>query len=480
MTIAFAMVIAACGTSQEVDRNTSGADVTEMSEAASTEAEMGEDVDTSADSKYIIKGADISSLQAVEDYGGKFYDFDGNEVDAIEFFLESGCNYFRLRIWNNPTESFDAGDYCDLEHTKVMAKRIKEAGGQYLLDFHYSDWWADPNSQSVPEAWKDLSDEELVQAVYDYTSEVLNALAEEDAYPDMVQIGNEIGNGMLWDYGSSDNPDGLAALLNSGISAVRDTTPDGEDTQIMIHVEYGGYSEPSQTFFQTIEAHGVTDYDIIGLSYYPYWHGTFAEVKQNIQNLYEKFGKQVVLAETAYPFTTENADDKRNLITEADTKLVGFEATPENQKLVLELLFNTVATTEGGLGAFYWEPTWLAVDGAGVSKGSGNEWENQALFDFDGNALPAIEAYSYELGSVDNDQALFVYPIENLEIDKNATDDMLLDELPEYADVLYMDGSIRQTPITWDISSKKVITDTHVAFKGKVLDFDISAGADLR
>lgn len=460
--------ISGCGKGNEPD--------TVVQDAQGDEAKADSDSKTG---KYFIKGADISSLEAVEDYGGKFYDFDGKEVDVVSFLMENGCNYFRLRIWNDPTLSFEAGDYCNKEHTLKLAKRIKEAGADYILDFHYSDWWADPENQTVPEKWKDMSQDEMIQAVYDYTFEVLSELANEDAYPDMVQIGNEIGNGMLWPYGSMDNPETLAAFLNSGIKAVRDTTPAGRDTKIMIHVQTGGSVGATEYFFQTIEENGVTDYDIVGLSYYPYWQGSFADMKENVDNIYEKFGKQTVLAETAYPFTNDNADSKSNMVSEADLKSVGIEARVDNQRLVLELTMNAVSECEGGLGIFYWEPAWLAVEGAGVSKGSGNEWENQTLFDFDGKALDAVRAFDFEPGSLDNEKAICVYSFEPIEIDEKASEEDLVLELPKTAKVLYMDGSIRDVEVTWDISSKKTITDTHVAFFGTVLDFSVSVGADL-
>ncbi|MBD5466860.1 MAG: hypothetical protein HDR21_01770 [Lachnospiraceae bacterium] len=471
------LVVGAAGCGKGAEEPTDSGNVTRDQGGAENDAQ--EEQPPAENTKYIIKGADISSLEAVEDYGGKFYGFDGSEVDVIKFLAENGCNYYRLRIWNNPTASFDAGDYCNLEHTIEMAKRIKEAGINYLLDFHYSDWWADPENQTVPAAWQGMSEEELAAAVYDYTAEVLTALAEENAYPDMVQIGNEIGNGMLWDYGSMEHPETLAKFLNSGIQAVRDTTPAGQETLIMIHVQTGGSVGATQTFFETIEANGVTDYDLVGLSYYPYWQGTFADMKANIDNIYEQFGKQTVLAETAYPFTNDNADSKSNMVSEADIKGVGFEASEENQRRVLELIMNAVAECEGGLGIFYWEPAWLAVEGAGVSKGSGNEWENQTLFDFEGKALDAVRAFAFEPGSLDNDVALYVYPFDSVEIDENASGEELIGELPETARVLYQDGSIREVEVTWDISSMKTITDTHVAFKGTVLDFTVSLGADL-
>lgn len=471
------LVLGTAGCGKSADKPTD--DKTDAQEGSGAQGEEQDALQPAGNSKYIIKGADISSLEAVEDYGGKFYGFDGNEVDVIDFLAENGCNYYRLRIWNHPTASFDAGDYCNLEHTVKMAKRIKEAGVRYLLDFHYSDWWADPENQTVPADWQGMTKEEMITAVYDYTAEVLTALAEQDAYPDMVQIGNEIGNGMLWEYGSMEHPETLAEFLNSGIRAVRDTTPEGHEVQIMIHVQTGGSVGATQTFFETIEANGVTDYDLVGLSYYPYWQGTFADMRENIDNIYERFGKQVVLAETAYPFTNDNADGKSNMVSEADIKGVGFEASEENQRRVLELIMNAVAECEGGLGIFYWEPAWLAVEGAGVSKGSGNEWENQTLFDFEGRALDAVRAFAFEPGSLDNDVALYVYPFDSVEIDENASGDELIGELPQTARVLYQDGSIREAEVEWDISSMKTITDTHVAFKGTVLGFSVSLGADL-
>lgn len=426
-----------------------------------------------------IKGADISSLEAVEDYGGKFYDFNGEETDAIGFLMENGCNYFRLRVWNNPTKSFDAGDYCSPEHTVEMAKRIKEAGGNYLLDFHYSDWWADPSNQTVPAVWQGLSEEELVQVVYDFTKEVLVMLEEAGAYPDMVQIGNEIGNGMLWSYGSTDHPETLAALINSGIKAVRDTTPEGKETKVMIHVQDGGFVGETETFFTMLEQYGVTDYDVVGLSYYPYWHGTFADLKDNINNVYKKFGKQVIVAETAYPFTYANADNKRNMVMESETATVGFAASEENQRKVFELVMNSVATTEGGLGVFYWEPAWLAVEGAGVGKGSGNEWENQALFDFEGKALEAVKAFGFEPGTMSGDEVLYVYPFSNVQIDKNAVGEEVLKDLPATAKVLYSDGSIKEVAVEWNLDSRKDITDTRVAYTGTAAGMTVSAGAVL-
>ena len=167
-----------------------------------------------------IKGMDISSHLEMMDKGHRYYDFDGNEVNIIDFAKEQGFNYGRLRIWNEPGRVKESGGYCDLEHTRKMAAEIKNRGLGLLLDFHYSDWWADPGNQTKPAAWQELGGDALAQAVYDYTREVLTALYQDGVYPDMVQVGNEIRCGMLWPDGRTDNWEELAKLINAGIRAI--------------------------------------------------------------------------------------------------------------------------------------------------------------------------------------------------------------------------------------------------------------------
>lgn len=423
-----------------------------------------------------IKGADLSSLEAVEDYGGVFYDWEGQETDAMEFLVENGCNYVRLRVWNDPVLSFDAGDYCNLEHTVEMAKRVRESGAGLLLDFHYSDWWADPKNQTVPAAWEGMDVDEMSRALYEYTAEVLNALKEAEAYPDMVQIGNEIGNGMLWEYGSLEHPEALAAFLNSGIQAVRDTAPEGKSPRIMIHVQDGGSVEQTEKFFAMLEEQGVTDYDIVGLSYYPYWHGTFKSLKNNINNVYEKFKKPVIVVETAYPFTYESMDNRENVVNSWDLMDVGFLASEENQRLIYELVMRSVAECEGGLGVFYWEPAWLSVEGAGVAKDTGNEWENQALFDFDGKPLSAINVFGFERGKSDKETALHAYPFQKQDIHKDSTKEEVAQELPKSAQILYSNGDIVEEAVTWNLSSLPDTLEEGKVYiiEGTAMEFQVS------
>lgn len=419
-----------------------------------------------------IKGADVSSLQAVENYGGKFYDFNGKEKDALKILKENGVNYLRLRIWNEPTQSFDAGDYCNLDHTVQMAKRIKKEGFKLLINFHYSDWWADPRNQTKPRAWENMGVDEMAQALYSYTKDALEALIKADACPDMVQIGNEIGNGMLWEEGRAGNWENLAKFINSGIKAVREMTPEKEEIKIMIHIQDGGSAEFCENFFTSIQTHGVTDYDIIGLTYYPYWNGTFMDLKNNINNLAEKFNKDILVAETAFPFTYEDADLYPNLVGKEQMEVTGFDASVENQKLVTELVMNTVATSSRGIGIFYWEPAWIPVKGAGVVKGGGNEWENQAMFDFDGKALESLKAFKFEPGSMKNDTPICAYKHKEVSVNLGSTSEELKNDLPKTLKVLYADGTIKETPVEWDLSEISTDSEAKLNIRGKVLSFD--------
>lgn len=241
-------------------------------------------------------GADISWLQWQEDSGVRFSD-GGTEGDAIAILRDNGMNYIRLRIFVNPRSELGYSQrdgYCDLEHTLAMAKRIKEAGMYFLLDFHYSDNWADPAKQIMPQAWQTYSYDEVRNALYEHTREVLQALEKQGTMPDMVQVGNEVSNGMCWPYGSVRHSfEGLCGLLREGVRAVREYAPNAE---IMLHVALGGQAEESQRFFDAMNEYEV-EYDIIGQSYYPEWHGTLEELESNAKDLVERYNKPLIVVE---------------------------------------------------------------------------------------------------------------------------------------------------------------------------------------
>ena len=344
--------------------------------------------------KEFLLGADVSCLPAMEDCGAKYYDFDGKEKDALEILKAHGVNYIRLRIWNEPQTSFDRGDYCNLENTIGIAKRVKAAGLKLLLDFHYCDTWADWKNQTIPRAWVGQTLEQLEESVYQYTKDVLETLYQENAYPDMVQIGNEIGHGLLWDYGRLENPQNIVRLLNRGMDAVREADTGKKCAEIMLHTETGGNVADTERFFDALQQHGLKDYDIVGLSYYPYWAGDYTKLVDNMRNIYKKYGKRVVAVETAFPYTDASSDEIPNVVTgELTIREMGVSPSEENQRKVIERVIQVVDGEENGYGVFYWEPVWYCLKGVGVSKGLGNEWENQALFDANGKALKGLHAF---------------------------------------------------------------------------------------
>jgi beta-galactosidase len=240
-------------------------------------------------------GADISFLPQLEDRGMKFSD-NGIEKDAVLILKDHGFNYVRLRIFNDPSR--DSGyspkkGFCDLAHTKQMAKRVKNAGMKLLLDFHYSDYWADPGKQYKPAAWKGLSFDELKKALYDYTKMVIQELKAQGTSPDMVQIGNEINHGIVWPEGNVSNLDSLAQLINAGIAAVKAVDP---SIIIMLHVALGGQNNESVFFIDNMIARGVP-FDVIGESYYPKWHGTLDDLRDNLNDLVRRYNKDVIVVE---------------------------------------------------------------------------------------------------------------------------------------------------------------------------------------
>ena len=340
-----------------------------------------------------IRGADISTLKKVEDNGGSFYD-KGKRKDPLVILRRHGVNYVRLKIWKDPV---NVDGYNDLSQTVEMAKRAKKKGLKLLLDFHYSNFWADPGRQDKPTAWVGLSPAALEQAVYDHTAETMQALKKAHALPEMVQIGNELNSGMLWPDGKtwgegSGGFDRLAPLLRAGINGVRDVA--GPKVKIMLHLADGGDNGLYRWWFGEITKRGVTDFDVIGLSFYPYWHGTLEQLAANMADISEHYDKDVVVVETAYAFTLEDGDGYPNIFGAEQQAAGGYPATVAGQADFLRDLREVVQNVPGGrgLGVFYWEPTWIPAAGAGWRSGEGNAWDNQALFDFDGNALPSLSA----------------------------------------------------------------------------------------
>ena len=277
-----------------------------------------------------------------------------------------------------------------------MAKRAYDLGMGVLIDFHYSDFWADPGRQDKPAAWADYDLEQLETAVYEHTFDVCSALVAQGTPPDMIQIGNEINNGMLWPEGGLAKYDwqyfgDLAGLLKSGVQAVEDCSP---VTKIILHQAEAGNYGHQEWWYSNIIAEGVP-FDVIGLSYYPFWHGGLENLQSSLNNLAVRFDKDIVLVEFAYPFTLENNDQLENIVRDESLLKPGFPATPEGQRVMTRRIMNIVSEIPDnhGLGVFWWDATWTAVEGNGwdpTDPNSGNGWENQALFNFNDEQLPAL------------------------------------------------------------------------------------------
>ncbi|MGB4284849.1 MAG: glycosyl hydrolase 53 family protein, partial [Bacteroidales bacterium] len=244
-----------------------------------------------------IMGADISFLPQLEAEGMKFYDF-GNNIpqDVFEILNKYGFNYIRLRIFyqpENPEGYSPSKGYCNLAQTLEMARRIKKAGMKFLLDFHYSDYWADPGKQYKPKAWDSLPFDILKDSVRNYTVRVLRALQAQNTLPDMIQPGNEINHGLLWPEGHISQPDHLADLLQASISGIKEVAP---DIPIMLHLALGGQNDESVFWLNNMFARGI-DCDVIGLSYYPRWHCTLDDLKYNMRDLIRRYGKDIIVVE---------------------------------------------------------------------------------------------------------------------------------------------------------------------------------------
>lgn len=358
-----------------------------------------------------INGADISILDEMEQ-SGAVYKVNGKQKDPLTILKDNGVNYVRLRLWVDPYDSsgnpYGAGTN-DLSKSIKLARRAKINGLKVLLDFHYSDFWVDPGKQTLPKSWENQTFEQLNSSVYHYTVDVLNKMKSQGLYPDMIQIGNELNSGLLWPYGKSWGGDGqefirLATFLKSGVKAVKDTQ--NSDIPIMLHLADGGDKSVFQWWLDEITNQSV-DFDIVGISYYPYWHGSLADLAENMDNISERYNKKVVVVETAYANTLNNLDQKINAFTKNEEDSGGYKANQDGQYQFLTDLVDKIKDVKknNGLGFFYWEPLWYNTNVSwatqagmsylGVSDLTGNEWENQAVFDFSGNALRGIKAFNY-------------------------------------------------------------------------------------
>ncbi len=311
-------------------------------------------------------GADLSFLKQAEESGVSFKDGDSAK-SGLQIFKDHSYNWIRLRLFHTPTRLPN-----NLEYTIALAQDAKKLGFKFLLNYHYSDTWADPGKQYIPKAWEGKTHEQLVDAVYEYTRDTIKAFVDADVLPDMVQIGNEIIHGMLWPDGKlPENWDNLAELLQAGINGVdagRGNTP---RPLIMIHIDKGGDLEATKYFFDKWHSYGI-DYDVIGQSYYPWWHGSLLDLRENLNFMATTYDKDIILVEVAYNCEPAEYRDKP----------APFPETPDGQRQFLDEVNRIVLNTPNfrGKGVFWWEPA--------TRRGGG-----RTMFDHDGVAMPVMSVF---------------------------------------------------------------------------------------
>ena len=356
-------------------------------------------------------GADLSYVNQILDHGGVYMD-NGIAQNPYKIFKDHGANIIRLRLWHNPSWTKEVYGpsgiqlYNDLADVAKAIALSKEQGLAVLLDIHYSDTWADPGKQVVPEAWQDIKDIAVLEdSVYNYTAGVFAYLGTKNLIPEMVQIGNETNCGMLFTNAANGFPacnvcNGewvrMGSVMNSAIRAVRDMTASSSiKTKILLHV-----ADPSNVewwFDNMIDATkgNVKDFDMIGFSYYPIWHTTvsLSELSDNVSKFKSKYGKQVMILETAYPWTTDFDDNYDNQFG-SQPAIDGYPYSKQGQYDLMVKITQEVKDG-GGQGVVYWEPAWISSDMKDL-WGTGSSWENNTFFDFDGNTIQGIDFMKHD------------------------------------------------------------------------------------
>lgn len=416
-----------------------------------------------------IRGMDVSSILVEEKSGVKYYSANGKEQDVFTTMAQAGINYARIRVWNDPFDENGngyGGGNNDLATAIALGKRATENGMKVCIDFHYSDFWADPSKQMCPKAWVDFSLEEKSNALYEFTKDSLAQLLENGVDVCMVQVGNETNNGMA---GETQIPN-IAKLMSSGSKAVREVAKSyDKEIQVALHYTNANDYDGIDSILYKLSSFQV-DYDIFALSYYPYWHGTFENLQNVMVNIQNKYGKKTLVAETAYCYTTEDTDGSGNSVGEADL-IDAYGATVQSQSTALRDVCAT-ANDAGALGVFYWEGAWIAVGDVNADNSSiweefgsgwassyaaaydpndagkyygGCSWDNQALFDANGKPLESLNTFKWLKHGTNAEPA--IDRIETPTVTCNIGADF---DLPATVNVIYNNRALNtDLPIEW-------------------------------
>ncbi|MDO5326814.1 MAG: glycosyl hydrolase 53 family protein [Clostridia bacterium] len=421
-----------------------------------------------------IFGMDVSSVIAEEQSGVKYYDFDGNEADLLRVLAENGINYIRVRVWNHPYDAQGhgyGGGNCDIDKAVEIGKRAAKYGMKLLVDFHYSDFWADPSKQMVPLAWKGMEIEEKTEAVYQFTKECLEKLRDSGVDVGMVQVGNETNNLLcgekIWFN--------IQYLMQAGARATREVYP---EALVALHFANPEKADSYLTYASKMAYYQV-DYDVFGTSYYPYWHGTLENLSGVLTQIAEKYGKKVMVLETSYAYTGADTDFFGNTIGDGGAITKDYPFTVQGQANCIRSITDAVVNgTPAGIGVVYWEGAWITVGGESWEENHalweqyGSGWatsyarsydpndagkyyggsavDNQAFFDPQGHPLESLKVF--QLMREGNEIALAADALEdvNLICDLNAP---LV--LPETVNAVMTDDSKQEIPVVWDLTDEQ-------------------------
>ncbi len=421
-----------------------------------------------------IFGMDASIVLAEEASGVKYYDFDGNEADVFQVMADAGINTIRIRVWNDP---FDAqgrgygGGNCDIRTAVEIGRRATAAGMGVLIDFHYSDFWADPGKQMVPKAWKGMNIEQKTQAVYEFTRDCLIQLRDAGVNVVMVQVGNET-NGSLCGERTWFN---ITYLMDAGIRATREIFPDALTAVHFANPEkVGSYA----TYASKLDYYDV-DYDVFATSYYPYWHGSLENLATELDGVAVTYGKKVMVMETSYAYTGADMDFSGNTIGDGGAVVKDYPFSVQGQANHLRAVTDTVVNrTSAGIGVVYWEGCWIPV-------GTSSWEENHVLWETYGSGWASSYAGSYDPndagkyygGSAVDNQALFDaagHPLESLKVfglmrtgneiglKADAIEDVTVIcdlnaplALPETVNAVMTDNSRQAVPVVWDFTEEQ-------------------------
>lgn len=358
-------------------------------------------------------GADLS-FTPQELAAGATFSYNGRPGTPVSIMREAGANYVRMRLWVNPPPG-----YSDLASDLALARQVRAAGMKIYLDIMYSDFWADPTHQNIPAAWQGQDLAQLTATVRSYTQQVISAFAQQGTPVDLVSIGNEIRNGILWPVGEINCASGttcggwdnLAQLLTAGVAGARAGNPAGHQLLVMMHYDQGGNNALSSAFYAELTSHDVP-FDVIGLSYYPFFHGPISAMRANVDELATQFRKPIVIAETQYPWTLANGnnpvgDSTGDFVWQTSQLSPGYPASPGGQLSFVTDELSILAQVPDGLGAglFYWAPDWIPGVPWEPGTGIGSPNVNLTLFDFGGAALPSIGIFQNPAGVCERDAA---------------------------------------------------------------------------